>query len=145
LGNKHIKTEGGRIISLLPKRPPTGRVTRTVFKKGFDPRRNPGGIKLTKWRQRLSQLSADMLGEVAADSECEYFGMPTGSTCGQILCHCLYVFATNGDTSAARLLFDMSEKAKLRVEPALNTEIFTRAKEELLAAMAQGAPQGGAL
>ena len=85
MGNKHIKTEGGRIISLLPKRPPTGRVTRTVFKKGFDPRRNPGGIKFTKWRQRLSLLSADMLSEIANDSECDLFGVPVGSSHGEIL------------------------------------------------------------
>jgi hypothetical protein len=140
---RYVRTDKstGQIISLLkPRRPHTGRKPANAFQVGFDPRRNPGGIKFTKWRQRLSQLSADMLGQVASDAECELFGMPAGSTNGEILCHCLFVFATHGDTNAARLLFDMSEKARLRVEPALNTEIFSKAKAELLEAMKQAAP-----
>jgi hypothetical protein len=133
---KHIKTVNGVITSLLkPKRKPGG--PGKPFQLGFDPRRRPGAVRFTKWRQRLSQLSADMLGQAASDEECTFFGMPQGSTHGEILVRCLFVFAAHGDTAAARLLFDMSEKAKLRPEPSLNADVFSKAKAEILEAMKQ--------
>jgi hypothetical protein len=135
---RYVKTDKsiGQIVSLLkPKRRPSGRKPANAFQLGFDPRRNPGGIKFTKWRQRLSQLSADMLGQVASDAECEFFGMAAGSTNGEVLVHCLLMFATHGDVGAARLLFEMSEKAKLRPESATTLEVFAKARAELREAM----------
>jgi hypothetical protein len=85
---KYVKTDKstGQIISLLkPKRRPSRKPPANAFQVGFDPRRNPGGIKFTKWRQRLSLLSADMLSEIANDSECDLFGVPVGSSHGEIL------------------------------------------------------------
>jgi len=89
----------GQIISLLkPKRTPSGKAPANAFKLGYDARRNPGGKKFVKWRQKLSSLSAEMMSQVAADHECEFFGAPLGSSHGEILVKALYVFSVNGDT-----------------------------------------------
>jgi hypothetical protein len=102
---RYVKTNKatGQIISLLkPKRTPTGRKPTNPLQLGYDPRGNHGGVRFVKWRQRLSQLSAEMLGQVASDEECAFFGIATGSTHGEILVRCLYVFATHGDTGATQ-------------------------------------------
>jgi hypothetical protein len=142
---KHIKTDPktGKIISLLPKQPPA-QPPPHWFLKGYDPRRKNGmnrGATFVKYRQRLTQVSVALLNEVAPDQDCELFGLPHGSTHSQVLVKAMYTYSLMGDTSAARLLFDMSERAKTRPEEPLTGEVFSRAKEALLSAMSNKATE----
>jgi hypothetical protein len=49
----------------------------------------------------------------------------------------------NGDVSAARLLFEMSEKSRLRPESATTLEVFAKARAELREAMHELQPAAG--
>jgi hypothetical protein len=90
----------------------------------------------------LTQVSVALLNQIAPDQDAEMFGLEPGkATHAEVLAKALYVFAITGDTSAARLLFDMSERAKTRPEEPEPLTVFTRAREALLAAMGNKATE----
>jgi hypothetical protein len=139
---RYVKTDKatGKIVSLLPKKQPKPQAH--WFVKGYDPRRQKSpGVTFVKYRQRLTAVSVELLNKLASDQDCDLFGLDHGSTHAQVLVKALYSYSLMGDTSAARLLFDMSERAKTRPEEPEPLTVFTKAREALLAAMGNKATE----
>jgi hypothetical protein len=139
---RYVRTDKatGKILSLLPKKQPKPQAH--WFVKGYDPRRQKSpGVTFVKYRQRLTAVSVELLNQVAPEQDCDLFGLEHGSTHAQVLVKALYVYGIMGDSASSRLLFDMSERARTRPEEPQTGEVFSRAKQALLAAMANKATE----
>jgi hypothetical protein len=101
------------------------------FKRGYDPRRNPGG-KLLKIHRMLSSAMAEGLTEVAPDRIAAHLGLPAGSTWGHCIARRAIRCAVQGDIQAMKLIHDCTDlQTSVRVH--VNAEASEKEMEELRA------------